>query len=186
MNNKRFVAHLKRLDACQDAVDWVEEHGGTAAECWHDCARGDWMNWLLVYDQKKFHITKRQLVGALAECARLSLKYYEAEYPDDKRVRECLDTCKRYSQGKATGKELDSSASATTTYATYDTATYATYAATSASAAAGSSATSAGYTAEYAAHAAYVAYVAYDYASRTKTLKQCANILRKHFPEVLG
>lgn len=46
MDNKTFVRRLKELGACQEAIDWVKEHGGTAQECWRDCQRGDWMAWL--------------------------------------------------------------------------------------------------------------------------------------------
>lgn len=147
MNNKSFVRELKRLDACEEAVEWVKSHGGNSTECWHDCERGDWMAWLAA---KTPGITRRQLVGALADCTALSLKYYEAEYPDDKRVRECINTCRRYAKDKATDKELETASA------------YAAYA------------------------AAYAAYDAYDAAtSRTRTLKRCANIFRKHFPELL-
>jgi len=101
------------------------------------------MAWLVAKDAKKFGITKRQLVGALADCAALSLKYYEAEYPNDKRVRETINVCRRYAKGKATDEELKNA---------YASAAYAAY--------------------------------AYASAARTKTLKQCANIFRKHFPDL--
>ena len=88
MQNKDFLKHLKHLGACQDAVTWVKEHGGTSAECWRDCERGDWMAWLAAKDTT---IARPRLVGALADCAALALKYHEAKYPDDKRVRDCLN-----------------------------------------------------------------------------------------------
>ena len=147
MTNKQFLAHLKRIGACEEAVTWVREHGGTPAELWRDCTRGDWMNWLLVHDQKKLGVTKPQLVGALADCAALSLKYFEAEYPDDKRVRKCINTCRKYAQGKATGEELENASSAASA------ATYAAY--------------------------------AYAHIPYYKKLARCANILRKHFPNLL-
>ena len=149
MDNKKFVRKLNQMGACWEAVEWVKSHGGTSAECWCDCVRGDWMAWLAA---KTRSITKRQLVGALADCAALSLKYYEAEYPDDKRVRECINTCRRYAKGKATDKELKSaSAAASAAYAAYSAA--------------------------YAADAAY--------AARVGSLKKSADIMRKHFPDLL-
>ena len=166
MDNKSFVTHLKKIKACEEAVEWVESHGGTPAECWNDCERGDWMAWLAA---KTKSITRRQLVGALADCAALSLKYYEAEYPEDKRVRECINTCRRYAKGEATDEELKEAA-----YTAYAAATAAAY-----------TATAAAYAAAYAANAAaYAAYAAYA-AARIKTLKRCANIFRKHFPDLL-
>ena len=162
MDNKSFVTHLKKIKACEEAVEWVKSHGGTPAECWNDCERGDWMAWLAA---KTKSITRRQLVGALADCAALSLKYYEAEYPDDKRVRECINTCRRYAKGEATDEELKEAANAANAAAN---AAYAAYAAA------------------YAAYAANAAANAYAYAAaRIKTLKRCANIFRKHFPDLL-
>ena len=114
MENKVFVRKLKKLEACTDAVEWVTEHGGAASDCWRDCQRGDWMAWLAA---KTKSITRRQLVGALADCAALSLKYFEAEFPSDRRVRDCLEVCWSYSRGSATDKELASAASAA--YAAY-------------------------------------------------------------------
>ena len=143
MDNKSFVKKLKKLNACEDAVNWCVQHGGTSAELWRDCERGDWMAWYAA----KVGVDKRALVGALADCAALSLKYYEAQYPDDKRVRECIATCRRYAKGKATEEDVRNAANS----------------------------------AADAAHAA--AYAAYA-AAYAKTLKKCAAIFRKHFPEL--
>jgi hypothetical protein len=184
INNKSFVRKLTEMRACEEAVDWVREHGGTSSECWRDCERGDWMAWLAA---KTPSITRRQLVGALADCAALSLQYFEAEYPDDKRVRECIDACRRYAQGKATDKELVAASAASyaaasaayyahsAAYYAYSAAYYAAYYAYSAAAA------------FYAASAAYYAHSAASAnADRGKTLKKCADIMRKHFPNLLG
>jgi hypothetical protein len=191
MNNKSFVHKLKQMDACKKAVEWVMEHGGTDAECWRDCERGDWMAWLAA---KTPAITKRQRVGAFSDCAALSLKYYEAEYPNDKRVRECINTCRRYAQGKATDKELAAAeaASYASAYAaaSYATASYASAAATAATASY-ASASASHYAAAYAAAAAaaYAAAAAASYsaeAASENTLKRCANIMRKHFPDLFN
>jgi hypothetical protein len=189
MNNKKFLTHLKRIGACNEAIDWVKEHGGTATECWNDCERGDWMAWLIAYDAKKLHITKRQLVGALADCAALSLKHYEAEYPHDKRMQECINICRRYAEGKATDKELINYATyahfaASVPYAAYTSATYAAYAAAYAAYAASTASAANGAYAAYTS-ATYAAYTS-GYGARFSTLKKCANIFRKHFPEVLA
>jgi hypothetical protein len=197
ISNKSFVRKLTEMEACGGAVDWVREHGGTSSECWRDCERGDWMAWLAA---KTPSITRRQLVGALADCAELSLQYFEAEYPDDKRVRECIDTCRRYAQGKATEEELELSAysaAASATYAaSYAAASYAASAAAasytayaSAYATYAASAAAASYAASAAASAAAASYAAsaaaYANADRGKTLKKCADIMRKHFPNLL-
>jgi hypothetical protein len=197
MDNKRFVKYLNKINACEEAVKLVKSHGGTSSECWNDCERGDWMAWLTA---KTKGITRRQLVGALADCATLSLKCYEAKYPDDKRVRECINTCRRYAKGEATDEELKEAASAAyaaanaasyaASYAAYAAANAASYA-TSAAATSAANASNATYAAAYAANAtAYAAYAAAAASSaaraaRIKTLKRCANIFRKHFPDLL-
>ena len=140
MENKVFVRKLKKLEACTDAVEWVTEHGGAASDCWRDCQRGDWMAWLTV---KTKSITRRQLVGALADCAALSLKYFEAEFPSDRRVRDCLEVCWSYSRGSATDKELAAAADAAASAAASAYAAYAAYADYASAAAAYASASAA-------------------------------------------
>jgi hypothetical protein len=177
VSNKVFLRSLRMIGACDEAVDWVKEHGGTTAELFRDCERGDWMNWYIVKCQDKLGVSKRQFVGALADIAALSLKYYEKQYPDDKRVRECIQMCRKYAKGKATDGELAAYADAA-----YAAANAAAYASANAAAYAASAAASA---AAYAASAAYAAAnAAYD-AARMKTLKKCADIFRKHFPDLI-
>jgi hypothetical protein len=158
VSNKVFLRSLRMIGACDEAVDWVKEHGGTTAELFRDCERGDWMNWYIVKCQEKLGVSKRQLVGALADISALSLKYYEKQYPDDKRVWECIQMCRKYAKGKATDGELAAAANAA-------------YAAAHAA--------NAAYAAAYAANAAAYA------AARMKTLKKCADIFRKHFPDLI-
>jgi hypothetical protein len=181
MSNKAVLRMLSNTGACEDARVWCKEHGGNSAELWHDCERGDWMNWIIVKQAKLFGITKPQLVGALADCAALSLKYYEAKYPDDKRVRNCIKTCHAYAKGKATEEELETAANAADNVA-YAAANAADAAAYAAYAAAYAAANAAAYAADAAAYAA--AYAAAD-AAKVKMLKKCANILRKHFPQLM-
>ena len=43
----KFITRLKRLDACSEAIEWLEEKGiDTIEEAWQRCERGDWMLWL--------------------------------------------------------------------------------------------------------------------------------------------
>ena len=121
ISNKSVLRILSSVHACEEACTWVKEHGGSAYKLWQDCERGDWMAWIVSGYEKAFGSDRRKLVGALADCAALSLKYYEKQYPDDKRVRECIAVCRKYAKGKATDKELK--ATAHTAYA----ATYAAY-----------------------------------------------------------
>ena len=189
MSNKAVMHLLREKEACQEARTWVEKHGGNSSELWRDCVRGDWMAWIIARNADKFGITKPQLVGALADCAALSLKFYEKEYPKDKRVRDCINTCRKYTKGQATDEELgtaayaayDAAYDASAAYASAASAAYA-YAAASAAYAANASAAAAA----YASAAANAAYAAAAYAAKTETLEKCADIFRKHFPNLFS
>ena len=148
VSNKVFLRMLSKVNACEEAREWVKQNGGDSATLFRECERGDWMAWVIARMEL---VDKRPLVGALADIAAQSLKYFEAKYPKDKRVREGIATCRRYAKGKATDEELNA--------APY--APYATYAAT------------------YAADAATYA------VARMKSLKKSADILRKHFPDLV-
>jgi hypothetical protein len=232
VSNKVFSRMLSKVNACGEAREWVKQNGGDAATLFQECERGDWMAWIIA---KMELVDKRQLVGALADVAALSLKYYETKYPKDKRVRECINICRRYAKGKATDEELKAAADAAyaaayaaaadayaaayaadaayaaraaaraaayAAYAAYaaaadaayaaayaaDAAAYAAYAARAAAYAAAYAAYAARAAARAAAFAAYAAYVAADaayVAARMKSLKKSADIIRKHFPDLV-
>lgn len=87
-------------------------------------------------------------------CAKQCLKNYEKQYPDDKRVSECIRITELYLDGKATLKELSAAESAawsTARSAAWSAAWFARYAAESAAL---SAARSARYAAESAAWSA--------------------------------
>jgi hypothetical protein len=88
-------------------------------------------------------------------CIRLAeivLVIYENKYPDDKRVRKCIEASKQYLAGKITRKELS-------------TAAYAAYAANYSAAIAAIAANYAAIAANYAAIAANYAAIAADSAA---------------------
>ena len=43
---KPWIAKLKAVDACQEALDWLDTQPSLEA-AWQVCVRGDWMEWLL-------------------------------------------------------------------------------------------------------------------------------------------
>ena len=100
------VSHLAELNACSEAVRYAEQHPDLET-AWAKCERGDWMLW---YAGKKSgdigSLGRRKLVGAAAECARLALPIFEKRYPDDKRVRECIEACEGYARGEVSDSEL--------------------------------------------------------------------------------
>ena len=173
---------LHKIGACDPAIEWVAGHNGNSSECWRDCERGDWMAWIVAKMEGKFGITRQTLVFALCDCAELSLHIFEEKYPDDKRPRMALDVTRKWANGEATDNELkkaaDAADAAYAAYAAY-AAAYAAHAAHAAYAAA-----YAAHAAYAAAHAAYAAYAAYAADARKGTLKQCADIFRKHFSQL--
>jgi hypothetical protein len=96
-------------------------------------------------------------------CIRLAeivLVIYENKYPDDKRVRKCIEASKQYLAGKITRKELSTAA-----YAAYAANYSAAIAAIAANYAANYSAAIAAIAANYAAIAANYAAIAANYAA---------------------
>jgi hypothetical protein len=178
---------LKRLHACREAVLWTEKYA-TLAEAWKLCERGDWMLWLCGKMADKKGWPKRQdVVLAACDCAELSIHFFETKYPNDPRVRNCLEITRKWAKSEATIEQVRiaayassaaayaSSAAAYDAYAAYAAYyaydAYAAYASSSAAAASAASA-SAAYSAAY--DAAYSA--AYD----ASMLRRCADICRKN------
>jgi hypothetical protein len=152
MTGKEAVEKLHILRACREAIVWV---GGqeTYEQAWATCERGDWMLWLLgKFAGPAWGEKRKPLVLAACECARLALPYTK-----DPRVLKCIETAEAWTRGEATNEEI--------------------YAAADAAAAAADAAAAAAYAAAYAA-----ADAASAAAARFATLKQCADIVRKHYP----
>ena len=135
---------------------------------------------------------RKKLVLACCECARLAPAIKNPEWEAARLA--CLDTAERWAKGEATIEELRKTrkdadtyaAAAYTATAAAATAASAAYAAYAADAYAATAAATAAYAAAYAADAyAADAYAAAAYAAaRKQTLKQCADIVRKHYPPV--
>ena len=111
-------------------------------------------------------------------CAEQVLDIYEKEYPNDKRVRECLEGIRKYQAGKISKKDLLILRNAAYDAYDADTAAYAAYAAY---AAAGVVAYAAADAAAYAAADA-AAYAAADdtYATRDKQKAKLIEMLGAH------
>jgi hypothetical protein len=189
---------LKRLRACNEAIEWTEENNiTTLTEAWAKCERGDWMLWFAGKRSGEPESEKRKvLVLAACECARLALPY--AKSPT---VLACIETTEKWARGDgefARVREARSAAAYAAADAAYADAAYAAAYATDADAAAAYDAAAAAYAAAaYAAAAAAAAagaaaYAAATYAAaaaaddadaRNRTLKKCANIIRKHYPK---
>jgi glutamine synthetase adenylyltransferase len=122
--------------------------------------------------------SRRKLVGIAAECAELVLPIYEKKYPGDTRVRDCIEECKAYAAGDPSVsfdrlRELRMNAAVADAYSDDDAAVADAYSDDDAA----DAATDAAAAADYAADAA-----ATDDA-RKSMQKQCADIVRKHYPQ---
>ncbi len=186
---KKHINYLEKLNACGKAVVWAEQFNSTQ-KAWGNCERGDRMLWLLGKQSGPPESkSRKRLVLTVCKCARLALKHIPE---GEERPLKAIQVAENYAKGikgvtlQDVRNAADAAAAAATyvdaaTYAT-DAASYAAYTATHAAATniAAYAATAAGaaYTAAYAATAAYTA------GARTKTLKKCAEIVRKDYPKI--
>ena len=158
-----YIARIRLLRACPEALRWCAQHASLAA-AWAACERGDWMLWLLgkLAGPPKSD-SRKALVLAACECARLALPCVSA---DEERPLKAIETAESWARGEASMDDLRAAA--------YDAA----------AAAAADAADAAADAAAYAAYAAADAADAADAAAyaRARTLTQCADIVRKHYP----
>lgn len=180
-----LAVKLSDRGACSDAVAWVESHKGTPQELWDQCARGDWMLWILGKLSGKPESSKRkQLVRATCGCARLALKFVAK---GEHRPRICIETAEAWANNKATIEQVREARSAAAgAAAACGAADAAAYGAAAAATAAAAAATAYGAAAACAATAAATygaaAYGA-AYGARKQMLSDCANVVRKFFPK---
>jgi len=175
------------MDACHESIEWVRANNiTTPADAWSKCDRGDWMLWFAGKRSGEPEGNgRKKLVLACCECARLALPH--ATSPT---ALACIETAEAWAHGGATIEQVREAKTAA--YAAADAAYAYAYAVAASDAAAyaayaSDAAAYAAYAASYAA-AAYAAYAA-AYAAyaasyiREKALKQCAEIVRKHYPK---
>ncbi len=178
---------LNEHNACSEAVSWVKHNSDkTDRELWELCERGDWLLWFC----SRLNIDKKLLVLASCDCAELALPYV---LEGEDRPRIAIETARAWCDGNATQKDVRAAyAAAKDAYNAYNAAASAAYdaaatdaynaAANAAYAAAAAATAATAYVAAYTAYAtAYsaAAYSATAYDARHKTLKRCANLVRK-------
>jgi len=186
MSTTTPIQQLAKVGACSGAVAFVRDGKyKTLQAAWDACPRGEWLLWWAGKKSGEPESAKRKkLVLASCECAREVLPFFEKRYPDDKRVRECMETAEKWAEGEdgvtiemVREKRRDAyAAAAAAAWADAAHAAHAAYAACAAYAA---------FTGD-AGDAAYAAYAAADAAAadRTEMRLRCANIVRKHYPKV--
>lgn len=160
-----WTRKLQRLSACADAVEWCKGYD-TAQSAWDACERGNWMLWLWGRNAgEPWSDARRSLVMACCECARLALPHVP---PGELRPLQALECAESWARGEHDDREKLRSSEA--------------YAADASAYAATNAASAAYATASYAADAT-ASYATYATAG-LKTLKQCADIVRKHMPTI--
>ena len=97
--NEIKMDKLKEWNACQDALDWIEENNiQSLKEAWEKCERGDWMLWLYIRVHPK-NIRERVLAaGHCANTVRHLMK-------DDRSIK-AVDAAIAFGEGKISKKEL--------------------------------------------------------------------------------
>jgi len=111
-----YHASKRPLDACRYVsgdVLAIVEYRGDIVEDKHKLVSRE------MRIVKAYHWTKEDDVAAQAYCASLVLHIFEKAYPDDPRVRECINVKRRYARGKATLAELDAARIAARTAARF-------------------------------------------------------------------
>ena len=172
---RRWIRELKALGVCEEAVEWAKEKYYVSLQtAWRYCKHGDWMLWLAgKVSGPPESDSRKRLVLAACECARLSLRHVPK---GEKRPLAAIETAEAWARGERGVTLQDVRAAADAAYdadAAY--VPYVAYAAAYATHAA----------AAYAAHAAYAAIYAADAAdARIETLAECAEIVRRHYPKV--
>jgi hypothetical protein len=167
---------LARLDACHDAVAWARDFDSLDA-AWAACERGDWMLWLAGKTSgEPMSEQRKRVVLAACACARLALPHVRA---GEERPLRAIELAERWARGEADVSRQEMRA-ADAADAAYAAAAYAAYAAC------GAAAAYAAYAAAYAADAAYAYGAAADAAdaayARKKILRECADLVRRHYP----
>lgn len=88
---------LKKLGACQEAVDWVGKRSLRVA--WAECERADWMLWYAA-----LKLNHKLVVRAACACARTALKYVPQ---NEKRPLLAIEITEEWFNGKATLKQVE-------------------------------------------------------------------------------
>jgi hypothetical protein len=156
------------------------------AEAWEKCPRVDWMWAMLKATGKRDSVPKRVWQDLAVYAAESVLPIFEARYPGNDSVRNCIAVTRAYVNGSATKEQLiqaRSKAAATRAARADDDA--AAYAADAADAAADADAYAYAYAADAATRAARAAYSADadddadDAAAQTAKRRELADKLRE-------
>jgi len=185
---------LVKLGACERAINWAVTQPSLEA-AWQACERGDWMLCYAgnVAGKPWSEFRKRPAIAA-AECARLVLPIYETSHPGNTGPRRCIEVVESWARNEGATKDdvmnyrsvalaaaesAGSMAAASAAVSAFESATVA-YVLTSVSIFISSAVI-------YAASAAWNSSAVCDRNNARKAMhKQCADIVRKHYPSPPG
>ena len=166
---------LRGLNACAEGIEWAATQPD-ADTAWRTCTRGDWMLWLIGQRRCERETPEHRALAAIAcECARLALPHVP---PGEMHPLRAIEAAERYARGEAISREELLDAAYTDADAAYAAAAYASAAAADAARASAADADAAD-----AAAYAYAATAAAA-AARASTRAQCADIVRRHVPQI--
>src|SRR5271157_4289852 len=101
-----LAEQLKAMGACEETVLWAKDYK-TLRSAWAKCERADWMLWLCnKMEGKKGWPVRQDIVLVACDCAELVVPIYENKYPDDKRVRKCIEVTRKWAKGEARIEEV--------------------------------------------------------------------------------
>lgn len=174
---------LESVGACREPLRWVADFAD-AQTAWDACERGDWMLWVLGrLSGPPGSDSRKKVVLAACECARLALAQYEIHYREDSRPRTAIETAERHARSEASIDEVRAaSAAAYDAYA--ENASDDPHFAYAGAAAAGDAAISSCIPVNLPGSYGDVAIrVSRCSANESQRLAECADIVRKHFPK---
>jgi hypothetical protein len=112
----KWLPKIESLEMCSSGYHVTDFSGWRTwrnAEMYEVEVRGDSLagNDKTAHQQMRFvrkidAWNKDTLTLFAVKCARRSLKHYETKFPNDTRVRDCLNTVERYAKGKASIEDV--------------------------------------------------------------------------------
>jgi len=97
---------LRNLKACPPSIEFAKQYA-TLEEAWQACDNPKWLMWYArAVSGASESAATRKVVGVCAEIAELAYPLWEKECPNDLRVRQCLDSCKLFAEGRIGSAKL--------------------------------------------------------------------------------
>jgi hypothetical protein len=173
---KDLAERIRHLCPCDDAMQWLRTlpAGTRPLKAWRLCERGDWMLWLICKQvtSSPWSEDRKPLLACCLDCAE-TVKHL---WPKAEKIAAAVGVLHAWISGTATVEQAQKARREL-----YAVAAYADAAAADAVAAAADAAAADAAAADAVAAAGGA--VADADAARKKTLAECAEIVRSHYPK---